>query len=198
MKRKHLAIIIVVGILFAATIFTTGCTSNVNNAPTPSVASPTRDPKFVPKNTSGYRTYSNRSEGISIQYPSSWRVLNASASEIVGFNVSSVPDMSFTVLPAYNFSGTATTLNDFSQSLLPMDFTEFKLLNTTSSTLSGYPAQKQVFTFMNDDKTITQGMIQVTLVNRTGYGLFYVALQSHYPTYLGIVQNMTQSFSITK
>ncbi|MGZ8892597.1 MAG: hypothetical protein ACXW1R_06630, partial [Halobacteriota archaeon] len=97
MMRKHISTVIVVGILLGAMVFAAGCTSNVNNTPTPSVASATRDPKFVPKNTSSYLTYSNRSAGISIQYPSSWQKQEGTGGGIVSFNVSGVPEMSFTV-----------------------------------------------------------------------------------------------------
>jgi hypothetical protein len=176
-------------------VFAAGCTSN-NNTPTPSVASATRDPKFVPKNSSGYLTYSNRSEGISIQYPASWQKKEGSAGEIVSFNVSGIPSMSFTVIAPQNFAGTATTLDDFSQGALPKNLTNFKLLNSTNTTLSGYPAKKLVFTYANNDLTTSAGMLQLTLVNRTGYGLLYAATSDAYNTYVGIAQNMTQSFNV--
>jgi hypothetical protein len=74
--------------------------------------------------------------------------------------------------------------------------TNFKLLNSTNTTLSGYPAVKHVFTYMNDDGTTSVGMLELTLVNRTGYGLLYAATQDTYNTYVGIAQNMTQSFNV--
>jgi len=194
MMRKHISTVIVVGILLAAMVFAAGCTSN-NNTPTPSVASATRDPKFVPKNTSGYLTYSNRSAGISIQYPAEWQKKEGSGNEIVSFNVSGLPSMFFTVY-SQDFSGTTVTLNDFSQGALPTNLTNFKLVNSTNITLSGYPAKKQLFTYMNFDGTTSQGMLQLTLVNRTGYELLYVATQDTYNTYVGIAQNMTQSFNV--
>jgi hypothetical protein len=194
--RKYISTAIVVGLLLVAMVFTAGCTSS-DNTPTPSVPSATRDPTFVPKNISGYRTYSDRSVGISIQYPSSWQAKNGSGYEIVSFNVSGSPSMSFTVY-TQDFSGTSTTLNDFSQSALPTNLTNFKLLNSTDTTLSGYPARKHVFTFMTFDGATAQGMLQLTLVNRTGYILLYVATQDVYPDYLGITQNMTQSFNVVK
>ena len=40
-------------------------------------------------------------------------------------------------------------------------------------------------------------MIELTLVNNTGYALSYVAAQSVYPNYVGVAQNMMQSFNIT-
>ncbi|MGZ8874785.1 MAG: hypothetical protein ACXW1E_08705, partial [Halobacteriota archaeon] len=112
--RKYISTGIVVGLLLVAMVFAAGCTSS-NNTPTPSVPSATRDPKFVPKNISEYRTYSDRSVGISLQYPSSWQAKNGSGYEIVSFNESGSPSMSFTVY-MQDVSGTSTTLNDFSQS----------------------------------------------------------------------------------
>jgi len=194
--RKDISTVIVVGLLLVAMVFTAGCTSS-DNTPTPSVPSATRDPKFVPKNISGYRNYSDRSVGISMHYPSSWQAKNGSGYEIVSFNVSGSPSMSFTVY-AQDVSGTSATLNDFSQSSLPTNLTDFKLLNSTNTTLSGYPAKKHVFTFMTFDSATAQGMLQLTLVNRTGYMLLYVATQDVYPDYLGIAQNMTQSFNVVK
>jgi hypothetical protein len=193
MMRKHISVAIVIGLLLAAMVFAAGCTSS----PTPSVPATTKAPNFIPKNTSGYLTYSNRSAGISMQYPASWQANNGSGNEIVSFNF---PSMSFTVI-TQEFSGTATTLNDFSRDALPRNLTDFKLLNSTDATLSGYPAEKQVFTYTKFEGTVgttSQGMLEVTIANRTGYGLLYVATQSLYPSYLGIVQNMTLSFNVTK
>lgn len=200
MMRKHISTVVVVGILLGAMVFAAGCTSNVNNTPTPSVASATRDPKFVPKNTSSYLTYSNRSAGISIQYPSSWQKQERIAGGIVSFNVSGVPEMFFTVAPAEKLPGTIS-LEDYSQgavSGIQQQLTDFKLNNSTNSTLSGYPAKKLVYTYKDNNLTPSKGMLQLTLVNGTGYGLLYAAEESIYPTYLGIAQNMTQSFNITK
>lgn len=201
MMRKHISTVIVVGILLAAMVFAAGCTSN-NNTPTPSVASATRDPKFVPKNTSGYLTYSNSSVGISIQYPSSWQKQEGSAGGIVSFNMSGIPSTSFTVTASQNFAGTATTLDDFSQSALSelsTKLTDFKLINSTNITLSGYPAKQHVYAYKNNDLTTSVAQLQLTLVNRTGYGLLYVGTPiSVYNTYIGIAQNMTKSFNVVK
>jgi hypothetical protein len=191
--RKYVSTVIVVGLLLVAMVFAAGCTSN-DNTSTPSVPAATKDPTFVPKNISGYRTYSDRSVGVSIQYPSSWQAKNGSGYEIVSFNVSGPPSMSFTVY-AQEVLG---TLDDFSQSALPTNLTNFKLLNSTNTTLSGYPAKKHVFTFTTFDDSTAGGMLQLTLVNRTGYTLLYVATQSVYPNYLGIAQNMTQSFNVVR
>jgi hypothetical protein len=200
--RKHISTVFVVGILLAAMVFAAGCTSNVNNTPTPSVASATRDPKFVPKNTSGYLTYSNRSAGISIQYPSSWQKKEGSPNEIVSFNVSGLPSMFFTVTAPQNFAGTATTLDDFSKSALSelsTKLTDFQLINSTNITLSGYPAKQHVYAYKNNDLTTSVAQLQLTLVNRTGYGLLYVGAPiSVYNNYIGIAQNMTKSFNVVK
>ncbi len=193
--RKHISTVFVVGILLAAMVFVAGCTSNVSNTPTPSVASATRDPKFVPKNTSGYLTYTNRSAGISIQYPSSWTKTEGKPNETVSFNLGT--SAFFTVTAPEKLE--TMTLDDYSQGAVSgiQRLNDFKLLNSTNSTLSGYPAKRLVYTYVNED-TPSQAMLQLTLVNRTGYALLYTTTQSLYPNYLGIAQNMTQSFNITK
>jgi len=105
--------------------------------------------------------------------------------------------MSFTIV-SESFSGQSVTLAGYSQDLisaLQQNTTNFtyKLSNTT---LAGYPAQKLVFTLVSGGIT-RQGIIELTLVNNTGYALTYVAAQDVYPNYVGIAQNMMQSFNIT-
>jgi hypothetical protein len=194
--RKHFFVIIV-ALVLTATVCVAGCTSN-NTSPTPS-ASATRSATFVPKNIAGYRNYTNSSASIAIQYPPSWQLIEpggGSAAPIAYFNVSGV-DMSFTIV-SESFSGQSVTLAGYSQDLisaLQQNTTNFtyKLSNTT---LAGYPAQKLVFTLVSGG-IIRQGIIELTLVNNTGYALTYVAAQDVYPNYVGIAQNMMQSFNIT-
>jgi hypothetical protein len=178
-----------------ATVCAAGCTSNV----TPSaVPSPTRSATFVPKNISGYRNYTNSSAGITIQYPPSWQLTEGGVNATAFFNVSGV-DMSFTVVAPENV-GQGVTLDGFSQDLISAIQQNANLTNfaysSSNTTLAGYPAQKLVFTYVNEG-TPTQGMIELTLVNNTGYVLSYVATQDVYSTYVGIAQNMMQSFNIT-
>ncbi len=195
--RKHSFFVIIVALLLTATVCVAGCTSN-NTSPTPS-ASATRSATFVPKNISGYRNYTNNSAGISIQYPPSWQLAETrgpSYAPIVYLNMSGA-DMSFTVT-SESFSGQSMTLDGFSQGLilaLQQNSTNFSY-TLSNTTLAGYPAQKIVFSLVSGGAT-RQGIIELTLVNDTGYALTYEAAQSVYPTYVGIAQNMMQSFNIT-
>jgi hypothetical protein len=182
-----------------ATVCAAGCAGN-NTSPTPStVPSATRNPSFVPKNISGYRNYTNSSAGVAIQYPPSWQLTEGGgAGATAFFNVSGV-DMSFSI--ATENSGQIATLDGYSQDLITAlqqnanltDFTH----SSSNTTLAGYPAQKLVFTFVSNGTT-RQGMVELTLANSNGYALSYVATQAVYPTYVGVAQNMMQSFNITK
>jgi hypothetical protein len=154
----------------------------------------------VPKNNAGYLNYTNRSAGIAIQYPSSWQLAQGGVNATASFNVSGV-DMSFTVATPENLPG--QTLDQFSQDLVSSlqqngNLANFTLLNSSNTSLAGYPAHKDVFTLVNPAGIATQGMVELTLVNGTGYALTYVASQGVYSTYLGAAQNMMQSFNITK
>jgi hypothetical protein len=196
--QKHFFVIIV-ALLLTATVCAAGCAGN-NTSPTPStVPSATRNPTFVPKNISGYRNYTNSSAGIVIQYDPSWQLTEGGgAGATAFFNVSGV-NMTFTIVAPENLPG--ATLDVFSQDLIAAiqqnaNLTNFKLLSSSNSTLAGYPAQKLVFTYVTGGIT-NQGMIELTLVNNTGYALSYVAAQSVYPNYVGVAQNMMQSFNIT-
>ncbi len=107
--------------------------------------------------------------------------------------------MSFTIAAPENFSRQSVTLDGYSQDLisaLQQNATSFKF-NSSNTTLAGYPAHKLVFTLVSGGTT-RQGIIELTLVNNTGYALTYVATQDVYPNYVGIAQNMMQSFNITR
>jgi hypothetical protein len=195
--RKHFFVIIV-ALLVTATVCAAGCASNV----TPSaVPSPTRSPTFVPKNISGYLNYTNRSAGIAIQYPPSWHLTEGGgAGATAFFNVSGV-NMTFSIAVPASLSGQAVTLDGYSRDLISAlqqnpNLTNFTLLNSSNTTLAGYPAQKLVYTYVTEGAP-TQGMVELTLVNNTGYSVSYVASQGVYPSYVGIAQNMMQSFNIT-
>jgi len=193
--RKHF-FVITVALLLTATVCVAGCTNN-NSSPTPS-ASATRSATFVPKNISGYRSYTNSSAGIAIQYPPSWQLTEPGGNIANAYFSVSGADLSFTIAAPESFSGQSMTLDGFSQGLisaLQQNATNFtyKLSNTT---LAGYPAQKIVFTLVSGGAT-RKGIIELTLVNDTGYALTYEAAQGVYPTYVGIAQNMMQSFNIT-
>jgi hypothetical protein len=195
--RKHFFVIIV-ALLVTATVSAVGCASNV----TPSaVPAPTRSPTFVPENISGYLNYTNRSAGVAIQYPPSWHLTEGGgAGATAFFNVSGV-NMTFSIAAPASFSGQAVTLDEYSRDLISAlqqnpNLTSFKLLNSSNTTLAGYPAQKLVFTYVTEGAPM-QRMVELTLVNNTGYSVSYVASQGVYPSYVGIAQNMMQSFNIT-
>lgn len=172
--KKWLSII--VAIVLAATVFSSGCTYNVGNS-TPS-----------PLNTSpvlGYITYGNRSSGFTIQYPSSWHVTqptegftffnNTSQYNNIG-EVSTVTVNKPVALPAN------TTLSNYSADEISVSsqlLSGFKLLNSSNSTLSGYPSKEYVF--MSGP---TQSLLVVTVANNTGYTVLYKATQSAYASNL--------------
>lgn len=193
--RKHI-FVMVAALLLTATVLVAGCVST-NTSPTPT-ASATRSPTFAPKNISGYLNYTNSSAGIAIQYPPSWQLAEPGGgyAPIAWFNVTGV-DMSFAI--ASENLGQGATLNGYSQDLisaLQQNGTSFTLLSSSNTTLAGYPGQKLVFTLVSGGIT-TQNIVELTLVNNTGYTLTYHATQDVYPTYVDIAQNMMQSFNIT-
>ena len=71
------------------------------------------------------------------------------------------------------------------------------MLNSTNTTLAGYPAQEHVFTAVTNGVTM-QGTLELTIANNTGYALEYVATAGVYPDYGATANNMTPSFYIIK
>ncbi|HYA33495.1 MAG TPA: hypothetical protein VEG65_05815 [Candidatus Bathyarchaeia archaeon] len=197
---KKLFFAIIVAALLTVTVCAAGCTSNTSSPSPSTVPSAIRNPAFVPKNVSGYLNYNNQSAGIAIQYPPSWQLSQGAANATASFNVSGA-GVSFTVAAPESLPG--QTLDQFSQGLIlglqqNGNLVNVTLLNSSNTALAGYPAQKDVFTYVGPDGTSMQGMAELTLVNGTGYALTYVAPQDVYSTYVGAAQNMMQSFNITK
>jgi hypothetical protein len=194
---------VIAAVALAIIVSTAGCTSNTGNnaSPSPSVSpQPTQDPNFVPKNTSGYLTYSNRSAGYTIQYLPSWQLINSSTAtgfHLLNTGTTGGDAANVGVIVSANLPKNMT-LNDYSELVLPVlrNSTDFKLLSSSNSTLAGYPAKEYAFTFVNIYGTPAQGLEKLTLANHTGYFVSYLAVQSYYSANLEIAQNMIGSFNI--
>ena len=193
---------IAVLLLVVASLLVTGCTSSSSPTATPTAqATATPQPTYVPKSTPGYLNYTNRSAGVAIQYPSSWKATEGDVNITVGFSLPGTI-VSFDVVRPDDLSGSKLSLDEYAQLILQelkqnSSFPSFTLLNSSNVTLAGYPAHEFVFTSVLEGITV-QYMVEVTIIDNTGYKLSYGATTGVYPDYAATAGNMIASFHLVK
>jgi hypothetical protein len=199
MQKPITAIIIL--FLVVASLFVAGCTSSSSPTATPTAqATATPQPTYVPKSTPGYLNYTNRSAGVAIQYPSSWTATEGGVNITVSFSLPGT--VAFSVTQPDDLSGVKPSLDEYAQLGLQdlkqnSSFTSVTLLNSTNTTLAGYPAHEFVFTAVETGVTM-QVKAEITIIDNTGYTLVYVATPGVYPDYAATADNMIASFHLVK
>ena len=158
------------------------------------------------------KTYTNQKCGISIQYPSDWKIdenlLEYKPEDIINFIVELQPD---------NNEGfkniVAIELDDISTSTYPdksfasvKDYEEWsisddekenfvKVEKSESTQLAGYPAEKIVW---NELKYEGKKMVIFTVAFDREYKITYDATSEYYDKYLSTVDKMIQNFTINQ
>ena len=195
LKRGLLVLTVVVLLVGIA-----GCTSSSSPTATPTAqATATPQPTYVPKSTPGYLNYTNRSAGVAIQYPSSWNVTEGGVNITVLFTLPGTA-MGFSVGQPEDLSGAKLPLDEYAQlglSAMKENMTNFVVLNSTNTTLAGYPAHEFVVTAVSTGISM-QFKIEVTIIDNTGYALVYGATTGVYPDYASTADNMIKSFHLVK
>jgi hypothetical protein len=160
------------------------------------------------KNISGsLPPYANSTFGIKLQYPSGWDkeengtkqdtetdvvtfsppALNSNAS--LDISIDDISDEKGIALAQYASSG----VSDLKQSLR-----SFKLVGlTTTNVLSGLPAYKSIYIYA-DQNTVFKDMEIGAINGDKAYILTYEGGVNEYDKYLPIIQEMINSFQLTK
>jgi serine/threonine-protein kinase len=143
-----------------------------------------------------FRIYENPTYGIQIQYPSDWGRLDLSflqdSADIDFYPLSDTSLAKNVKLQVKNLPFHNMTLEEYTNSQI--NPTEEILLESNTTTLADLPGYKIVFTNMVGLKTM-----QVwTIKDDKAYIITYVAKEEDYENDLQIVQNMIDSFKITK
>lgn len=157
--------------------------------------------------TTNFLPYINSTYGIKLQYPSGWDkeengtrqdtetsvvtfyppATNSNAS--LDISIDDISDEKGIALAQYASGG----INDLKQSLK-----NFKLVGlTTNNVLSGLPAYKSIYTYA-DQNTIFKDMEIGAIKGDKAYILTYEAGINEYEKYLPIIQELINSFQITK
>lgn len=159
------------------------------------------------KSTTNFLPYVNSTYGIKVQYPSSWdkeengtrqdtqtdvvtfypQATNSNAS--LDISIDGISDEKGIALAQYASGG----ISDLKQSLK-----NFKLVGlSTNNVLSGLPAYKSIYTYA-DQNTILKDMEIGAIKGDKAYILTYEAGMNEYEKYLPIIQELINSFQITK
>jgi serine/threonine-protein kinase len=151
------------------------------------------------KSTTNFLSYENSTYGLKLQYPSSWDkeengvvtfsppAINSNAS--LDISIDSISDEKGIALSQYASDG----ISDLKQSLK-----NFKSVGlATNSVLAGLPAYRSIYTYV-DQNTIFKDMEIGAIKGDKVYILTYEAGINEYDTYLPIIQELINSFQITK
>jgi eukaryotic-like serine/threonine-protein kinase len=159
------------------------------------------------KSTTDFAVYENSISGIKLQYPSNWDkeengTRQDTQTDVVTFfppaiNSNASLDISIDDISAEKGMGLSqyanNSISDFKQSVK-----SFKLVAmTTNNPLSGLPAYKSIYTYA-DQNTIFKGMEIGAIKGDKAYILTYEARLNEYDKYLPTIQQVINSFQITK
>ncbi|MBI2660579.1 hypothetical protein HYX07_05445 [Candidatus Woesearchaeota archaeon] len=162
----------------------------------PSKIKQTEKQKTTP---SDFLTYENSDYGVKIKYPSDWEkketedLIIAFVSPKTGASDAVQENLGLTM---NDLAGQYLTLQDYNKiaiEQLKQTFPDIKFIESGSTTVSNTPAYKVVFTASN-----LKFMQAWTIKNDLAYVWSYVAAESAFSDYLGIVQKMLDSFEITR
>ena len=173
-----------------------------------SLGSPLPSSSYQNNTNVHFLTYQNSTDGIKIQYPSNWKKVEH------GDNAG-IPSHTIEFLSPMTANDTFqenvfVKVDPFPQSLRQLVVGEvdgfkthtvnFMLLNSVPSTLDGNPAQILVFKYSNflPQFNTLKAMIVLTVKDQKAYAISYVAESSKYSEYLPTIQEMINSFRITK
>lgn len=157
--------------------------------------------------------YTNSSYGISIRYPEDWTMTEetpelGAAKTIVIFEASGSGTTPGKLGESLNIVvqdlPEGTTLDELNQAGINSlkRLPDFNLLESTSATLSGNPAHRFVYTAFialtasRDESYNLQYLTVSTIKYDRAYLLTYTADIEQYPDYLGVIQQMIESFKI--
>ena len=158
-----------------------------------------RSKKSVPKSeTEEFLTYENRTYGIKIHYPVNWEVIKDPSSfpfPLPNFVVAFLsPTKDNIVIANGNLPADITTLDEYTDASIneiKRNAADFKLIESSQSTLAGNPAHKIVFTYAN-----VKQMEVWTIKDNKQYMIAYGSNSMDYSAYLPTAQKMIDSFEI--
>ena len=160
--------------------------------------------------TRNFLTYTNSNYGITIQYPSDWKIGEHIYTNRFVVNFTSTLKNNSDTFPATitvsvePLKQNRTTLNEFTITTLDnakQSLPNLQLIESNATTLASNPAHRIVYTFTSSDPSVQlhfQSMNIWTLKENKVYSISYTQARSQFNKYLPIIQNMIHSFDIIK
>jgi eukaryotic-like serine/threonine-protein kinase len=167
----------------------------------------TKQTVFAQQTTTNFLPYANSTYGIKLQYPSSWDkeengTRQGTETDVVTFSppaINSNASLDMTIDDISDEKGIALaqyasgSISDLKQSVK-----NFKLVGlNTNSVLAGLPAYKSIYTYVGEN-TIFKDLEIGAIKGDKAYILTYEAGMNEYDKYLPIIQELINSFQLTK
>jgi hypothetical protein len=208
MIKVRFTFILLIGLLVTVAAVVVNSIFASNNIPYTVTAQPLTEPlegidtagnqTVASNDTSDLISYSNPNLGFALEYPSNWQkeesLTFASPQGGTGNRAPEVISITTEVLPTSDFS-----LDRYSEAALGQveSFPDFKLLNSSSTTLAGLPAHMIVYSFSDEESQTPWQNLQVWTVK---YGMAYIitygGIPEEFDSSLPALQSVVDSFRL--
>jgi hypothetical protein len=141
--------------------------------------------------------YNNTNLGFSLEYPTNWEkeesLTFVSPQGGIGNRTPEAISITTEVLPTSDFN-----LERYTEAALGQVevFQDFRLLNSSSTTLGGLPAHIIVYTFTDESQTPLQNLQVWTVKDGTAYVITYGGTPEEFDSSLPAFQRIIDSFSL--
>lgn len=141
--------------------------------------------------------YNNPNLGFSLEYPTNWEkeesLTFVSPQGGIGNRTPEVINITTEVLPTSDFN-----LERYTEAALGQVevFQDFRLLNSSSTTLAGLPAHLIVYTFTDENQTPLQNLQVWTVKDGMAYIVTYGGAPEEFDSSLPAFQSIIDSFSL--
>jgi hypothetical protein len=152
-----------------------------------------------------FDTYENPNLGFSLEYPADWAkeetlsFISPPTSPNETLSASNVAPESIVVTTEVLFSN--ITLDEYSESaigLLENQFSNFTLIDSFETTLSGYPAHQIEYTYTLEGSNLKNMQIWTIADNNVVYAFTYGGIIEEFDSSLPVIENMIESFQLTE
>jgi hypothetical protein len=146
--------------------------------------------------TSDLTPYSNPNLGLTLEYPSNWTkqesLVFISPQVGIGNQAPELITIDTEVLPTLDFS--LDTYTNLSLRQAQESLQDFKLLNSSSTTLAGMPAHMIVYSFTPSQNTTLQNLVTWTIKDGMVYIITYIATPEEFESSLPALRSVLDTF----
>lgn len=190
-KASLMALVLLNIMAITQVIYTSNGISNI------AIAQPIRQSSGNQTGISDVVPYNNPNLGFSLEYPSNWEkeesLTFVSPQGGISNRTPEVISITTEVLPTSDFD-----LERYTEAALDQIevFQDFRLLNSSSTTLGGLPAHLIVYTFTDESQTPLQNLQVWTVKDGMAYVITYGGTPEEFDSSLPAFQSIMDSFSL--